>query len=102
MGIKVWLDDVRARLRPTAYVEYSDVPDGPDSPYRARITTPVERGANELDVREREIVRGEIKAIYEIRCPCGRRWFHPRLEKVQICPRCGRAVLVMQPGLAAD
>jgi len=47
-------------------------------------------------------VRGEIKAIYEIRCPCGRRWFNPRLEKVQVCPRCGRAVLVMQPGPAAD
>jgi DNA-directed RNA polymerase subunit RPC12/RpoP len=102
MGIKVWLDDVRTRLRPTAYVDYSEVPDGPVSPYRARITTPVESGANELDVREREIVRGEIKAIYEIRCPCGRRWFNPRLEKVQVCPRCGRAVLVMQPGLAAD
>ena len=55
-----------------------------------------------VSVREREIVRGEIKAIYEIRCPCGRRWFNPRLENVQVCPRCGRAVLVMQPGLAAD
>ena len=102
MGIKVWLDDVRTRLRPNAYVDYSEVPDGPSCPYRARITTPVESGTNELDVREREIVRGEIKAIYEIRCPCGRRWFNPRLEKVQVCPRCGRAVLVMQPGLAAD
>ena len=95
MSVKGWLGNVRERLKPVAYVDWRDVPDGPSCPYRARITTPVEHGSNELDVREREIVRGSIRTVYQIRCPCGRRWFNPRLEKVQICPRCGRAVLVM-------
>lgn len=86
------------RLKPTAYVDWSDVPDTPESPYRARLTIPPEESPNGLDVREREVVRGEWTAIYEVRCTCGKRWFNPRFEKVQLCPRCGCAVLLNPPG----
>jgi hypothetical protein len=100
MKMKGWVDQVRQRLRPIAYVDWADVPDGPSCPYRARITPASDRGSDELDVREREVVRGSMKVIYEVRCVCGRRWFNPRLEHVQVCPRCGRAVLVMLPNSA--
>jgi hypothetical protein len=85
---------IRDRLLPTTYVDWSDIPEGPRSPYFARLTLPAEQGPEGVDVLEREVVRGQMKVIYEVRCGCGRRWFNPRLERVQVCPRCGRAVLV--------
>jgi hypothetical protein len=87
---------LRDRLLPTVYVDASDVPDLPESPYRARLTVPLERGHDGVEVLEqRDVVRGEMKTIYEVHCPCGKRWFNPRLENVQVCPRCGRAVLII-------
>ena len=86
------------RLKPTAYVDWSDTPDTPESPYRARLTIPPEESDNGLDVREREVVRGKWATIYEVHCPCGKRWFNPRFERVQLCPRCNRAVLLNPPG----
>ncbi len=102
MRIKGWLENVRDRLTPVAYVDWADTPEEPRSPYRARITVPATDGADEPDVLEREVVRGSCKVIYEIRCQCGRRWFSPRLEHVQVCPRCARAVLVMSPESESD
>lgn len=89
---------LRDRLRPNSYVDWSDIPDEPESPYRARLTLLPERGPDGLDVREREVVRGEVTTIYEVRCPCGKRWFNPQFENVQICPRCSCAVLLQRPG----
>jgi hypothetical protein len=97
MRIKGWLENVRDRLMPVAYVDWHDIPDEPRCPYRARITAATGTGADEPDVLERDVVRGTSKTIYEIRCQCGRRWFNRQLEHVQICPRCERAVLVMAP-----
>jgi len=88
------VDGLRNRLRPTVYVDGRDVPDPPESPYRARLTLPAEQNHDVVELLEREVVRGEMKTIYEIRCPCGKRWFNPRLENVQLCPRCGCAVLL--------
>jgi hypothetical protein len=85
------------RLKPTAYVDSSDIPDAPESPYRARLTMPLEESPSGFEVREREVVRGEWKTIYEIRCSCGKRWFNRRFENVQLCPRCGCAVLLKPP-----
>jgi hypothetical protein len=82
------------RLRPTVYIDGRDVPDPPESPYRARLTLPLEQRSDDVDLREREIVRGEMKTIYEVRCSCGKRWFNRRFENVQLCPRCGCAVLL--------
>ena len=92
-----WIGRLRDRLGPTEYVDWSDTPDLPACPYRARLTLPAEHTPPGVEVRERDVVRGEIKVIYEVRCGCGRRWFNPRLERVQLCPRCGRAVLVEPP-----
>ena len=89
---------LRDRLRPTEYVHWDDAPDVPESPYRARVAEAGERARNDVEVGEPEVVRGEVTTIYEVRCPCGRRWFNLRLESVQVCPRCGSAVLLEQPG----
>jgi hypothetical protein len=86
---------VLARLKPTTYVDSSDVPDTPESPYRARLTIPQEQDAD--GVEGREVVRGKWQAIYEVRCTCGKRWFNRRFENVQLCPRCGCAVLLTPP-----
>jgi hypothetical protein len=94
MRIKDWLNDVSERLKPTSYVDYHDAPDEPQSPYRARVTAALELGNGGVEVSEREIVRGEMQKIYSIRCPCGKRWFDAAPERLQVCPKCGKAVLL--------
>jgi hypothetical protein len=89
-----WLNGVKARLVPTAYVDFADIPDEQPCPYRARLTLPKEVRESNADLDEREVVRGKARVLYEIRCACGRRWFSPKLEIAQICPRCDRAVLI--------
>ena len=96
-GFTGWIGRVRDRLLPTSYVDWSDVPDGPQSPYRARLALATEHSPDGGDLLEREVVRGKMKVIYEVRCGCGRRWFNPRLERVQLCPRCDRAVVIEPP-----
>jgi len=88
---------LRERMKPATYVDWSDTPREPESPYRARLTMPVEENDDGVEVREREVVRGEITAIYEIRCACGKRWFNRHFENVQVCPRCNCAVLLARP-----
>ncbi len=89
--------DLRSRLKPDTYVDWSDTPQEPQSPYRARLTMPAEQLPEGVEVSQREVVRGEITAIYEVRCQCGKRWFNPQFENVQLCPRCGCAVLLERP-----
>lgn len=90
-----WFDRVRHRVRPT-YVDY--VPDEPTTPYRARLTLLPEQNPEGKEIRECEVVRGQLTLFYEVRCPCGKRWFNPRFERIQLCPRCGCAVLLEPPG----
>ena len=101
MRLKDWLNDVGEkfysvgdRLKATEYVDYRDIPEEPLGPYRARVNVQIEDGAQGVEVSEREIVRGEMQMVYSIRCPCGRRWFDVTPERLQVCPKCGRAVLL--------
>jgi len=101
MRLKDWLNDVSEkfysvsdRFKPTEYVDYHDVPDDTESPYRARVSMAVDLGDEGVEVSEREIVRGEMQRVYSIRCPCGRRWFDTAPERLQVCPKCGKAVLL--------
>ena len=64
---------------------------------RARLHVPEDMTPYGMEVTEREVVRGTVRIVYEIRCSCRRRWFQRALERVQVCPRCGRAVLVERP-----
>lgn len=96
-----WLARLRDRLAPTRYIDGTDLPAEPESPYRARVTVPKEQIPDGVEIGEREVVSGRMKIVYEVRCACGRRWFNPRLENVQLCPRCGRAVLLRDPAKPA-
>jgi hypothetical protein len=87
---------MRNRLAPS-YVDWHDIPDDPPSPYQARLTFPPEQTVAGVEVREREVVRGTVTVVYQVRCVCRRRWFMRRFERVQLCPRCGRAVLLDAP-----
>jgi len=89
-----WLGHVRARLGPTTYVDFADIPDAQPCPYRARLTLPREVRETNADLEEREVVRGNVRMVYEVRCACGRRWFSAELAVAQVCPRCDRAVLM--------
>jgi hypothetical protein len=102
MRLKDWLNDVSEkfysvgdRFKATEYIDYHDVPDDPQSPYRARVNMAVDMGPDGVEVSEREIVRGEMQKVYSIRCPCGRRWFDATPERLQVCPKCGKAVLLL-------
>jgi hypothetical protein len=88
------VDRLRRRLERTVYVDAAELPDEPQSPYRARLGVPPEQPDEGVEVREREVVRGTTSIVYEIRCVCGRRWFNRRRERLNICPRCARAVLL--------
>ena len=94
MRLKDWLNDVSTRLKPTSYVDYRDVPEGPEGPYRARVSVAIDNGANGVEVSEREIVRGEMQMVDSVRCACGKRWFDPAPPRLQVCPKCGKAVLL--------
>lgn len=95
--VTTWLQRLRNRLTPSQYVDWSDLPDEPESPYRARLTVHKEDVPDDIEIGAREVVSGEMKVIYEVRCSCGKRWFNPRRENVQLCPRCDRAVLLRDP-----
>ena len=81
-----WVDRLRDRLGPTTYVNWSDVPDEPLPPYRARLTMPADEESSGTEIQERDVVRGKVRTIYEVRCDCGK-----------LCPRCDRAVLLDEP-----
>ena len=91
-----WVTRLRYRVLPT-YVDWADLPADPEPPYRARLHVPAESTPGGMEVTEREVVRGTVSVVYEVRCGCRRRWFQREFTRVQVCPRCGSAVLVEPP-----
>jgi len=91
-----WVTRLRDRIQPR-YIDGADLPEDPPSPYRARLHIPEDMTPYGMEVTERDVVRGSVRIVYEIRCTCRRRWFQRTFERVQVCPRCGSAVLVERP-----
>jgi len=92
-----WVERLRDRLGPTTYVDWADIPAEPLPPYRARLTLHVDQDTDGTEIQEREVVRGRVRMICEVRCDCGKRWFNTKFERLQLCPRCERAVLLDEP-----
>jgi hypothetical protein len=101
MKIKDWIRDVRGKQPPEeTYVDSAEAPVEPEGPYRARMTrSGHERAVEGIDVSERETVKGELQLLYRTRCPCGHQWESTEMQRLTICSKCGRAVLVELPKL---
>jgi hypothetical protein len=99
INLKGWLRQVRGkRTAEEVYVESTAVPEEPAGPYRARLAkASQERVVQGIDVSEREVVAGELEGHHEIRCPCGHHWPSPQPQRMNLCPKCNRAVLVDVP-----
>jgi DNA-directed RNA polymerase subunit RPC12/RpoP len=101
IDLKKWLPGHRGdRGKPQeeVYVDFAKAPEEPEGPYRARMAlsthVPVLEG---IDVSERDVVAGQLQVIYQVCCPCGQRWQSPQFQRMSICPKCSRAVLVEAP-----
>ena len=99
INLKDWIREVRGKRTPEeVYVESTSVPEEPAGPYRARLEKAAqERVVQGIDVSEREVVAGELEGHHEIRCPCGHRWSSQQPQRMNLCPKCDRAVLVEVP-----
>ena len=104
MDLKKWIPDVGRMKQPKEmYVDGAEVPDEPEGPYRARMTAAAHRPAAEgIDVGEREVVTGRLQLVYRTRCPCGHQWDALDFQRLSICPKCSRAVLVVAPMLTTQ
>lgn len=99
INLRKWLRDLRGPRPPAeVYVDSATVPSEPEGPYRARLETAAQqRTVAGVDVGEREVVAGEWLADEQLRCPCGHCWQGSELQRMNICPQCGRAVLFEAP-----
>jgi hypothetical protein len=104
INLKDWIRGVRGERKPEeVYVDSTTVPDEPAGPYRARQEKAAqERVVEGIEVTERETVSGELRILFQIRCPCGHRWEIEQFQRMSICPNCGRAVLVNVPTLPTE
>jgi hypothetical protein len=104
MKLKDLLRDVRGK-KPTdeVYVDGAQLPAEPEGPYRARMAEakhhPAPRG---IDVSEPEVVTGQLQLLYRIHCPCGHQWDTTDFQRVSLCGKCDRAVLVELPQLPVE
>jgi hypothetical protein len=100
MKLKDWLRQLRGKEPPEqdTYVDGADLPSEPEGPYRARVEEARHRAAPQgFDVGEREVVAGRLQGLHVVHCPCGHHWDEPDVQRMRICPGCGRAVLVEPP-----
>ena len=83
------------------YFDSASVPAEPEGPYRARMEHAVHHSAAPagIDVAEREVVTGVLQVLYRTHCPCGHQWDSEQFQRIVICSKCGRAVLVEKPTL---
>jgi hypothetical protein len=104
MDLKKWIPDVGRAKRPDdVYVDGAAVPDEPEGPYRARMAAAAHRPPAEgIDVTEREVVTGRLQLVYRTRCPCGHQWDALDFQRLTLCPKCARAVLLEPPTLTAQ
>jgi len=104
MKLKNWLPHVGGKQAPEEqYIDSAEVPPEPEGPYRARMAAATHHPAPQgIDVNEREVVTGHVELVYRILCPCGHHWETHQFQKMSLCSKCGRAVLVDQPGLPTE
>ena len=83
------------------YFDSASVPAEPEGPYRARMEHAAHHSAAPagIDVAEREVVTGVLQVLYRTHCPCGHQWDSEQFQRIVICSKCGRAVLVEKPTL---
>jgi len=83
------------------YFDSASVPAEPEGPYRARMEHAAHHSAapSGIDVGEREVVTGALQVLYRTSCPCGHQWDSEQFQRIGICAKCGRAVLVEKPTL---
>jgi DNA-directed RNA polymerase subunit RPC12/RpoP len=96
VNLPKWFRNLRRKRPPEeVYVDSAALPSEPEGPYRARHEAAAHRRVVDgMDVSERDVVTGQRLENEEIGCPCGHRWHAPELDRLVICPNCGRAVLV--------
>jgi hypothetical protein len=104
MKLKTWLHEVRGkRPQEEVYVDFAELPAEPEGPYRARMAVATHQPAPKgIDVTERETVPGELQVVYRTRCPCGHQWETLHFQRMRVCPKCGRAVLVDAPKVPSE
>lgn len=99
MKLKDWIRDARGDRSPEEkYVDAADAPSVPEGPYRARMAESTHHSVPDgIDVSEREVVAGQLELRYCTRCPCGHEWASAQFQRLSLCTKCGRAVLVEDP-----
>ena len=98
IDLKNWIRNARGKQEQDTYVNSAEVPAEPEGPYRARaVTAPHEHAPPGFEVRERQVVHGELQVLYQVRCPCGHQWSSTLFQRMSVCPQCDRAVLVAVP-----
>jgi hypothetical protein len=102
MKFNDWLHEARGKKPPDeVYVDAATLPKEPEGPYRARLATAIHPTAPRgIEVSEREVVTGQLQLLFRIRCTCGHQWDALQFQRMNICPQCGRAVLVEAPQLS--
>jgi hypothetical protein len=103
INLKKWFRDGRGKPQEEVYVDFAQVPEEPEGPYRARLAMSTHVTAVEgIDVSERDVVAGQLKVLYQVRCPCGHLWQSEQFQRMSVCPKCSRAVLVEAPKLPTE
>lgn len=98
IDLKNWIRNARGKQEQETYVDSAEVPAEPEGPYRARASTaPHEHKPPGFEVRERQVVNGELQVLYQVHCPCGHQWSSTQFQRMSVCPQCDRAVLVAVP-----
>lgn len=110
IDLKNWFRNVRGKQEKETYVDFAEIPAEPEGPYRARAVTGARRSPPAgFEVSERQVVHGELQVVhreqqvlYLTRCPCGYRWTSPQFQRMAVCPKCDRAVLLTAPPAPAE